>query len=497
MKSHFRLTFRLAITLALATFEFVAHAAEKQTPNIVIVFIDDMGYGDISPFATNQYSTPNLDRMAREGRKFTDFVVSSAVCSASRVALMTGCYHQRVGISGALAPSAKIGIHEDEVTIGELCQSKGYATACIGKWHLGHHAKFLPNRHGFDHYFGLPYSNDMWPLHPGNVAKLKENPAAKSDWPSLPLVEVHGDGEPVIVNADVQPRDQEQLTRQYTERATQFIRDNQSRPFFLYLPHSMVHVPLYVSDAFRGKSGAGLFGDVVMEVDWSVGQILDTLDELQLSSNTLVVFTSDNGPWLSYGDHAGHAGPLREGKGTMFEGGYRVPTLMRWSGKDGHDAHIPPGTASDRLASTIDLLPTVAALIDAPLPSHPIDGKNILPLMVGDETAQSPHEVFYCFYGNKLEAIRSDRWKLHLPHRYRTLAGRSGGSGGNPANYETAEIGIALYDLDNDPGETTDVAAQNPNIVEMLSNYAEHARFDLGDSDPQVKGLGVRPAGRL
>lgn len=497
-----KLSFAILATIALAASFSLgikpAAAATPTSPNVVIIFIDDMGYGDINPFAANDFPTPNLDRMAKQGRKFSDFVVSSAVCSASRAALMTGCYHQRVGISGALGPQSNIGINESETTIGEICKSKGYATACYGKWHLGHHAKFLPNRHGFDHYFGLPYSNDMWPLHPENVARMQRNPNAKSSWPPLPLLEAHGDGEPVVLNAEMQPKDQEQLTKQYTERATAFIRDNQSRPFLLYLPHSMVHVPLYVSDAFKGKSGAGLFGDVVMEVDWSVGQILDTLDETGLSENTLVVFTSDNGPWLSYGDHAGNAGGLREGKGTMFEGGYRVPTLMRWTGKDLSKATIPAGTHCDKLASTIDLLPTVAALIDAELPAHKIDGHDIRPLMFGGDDEKSPHDYFYCYYEKaSLQAVRTERWKLHLPHQYRTLAGRKGGTGGIPVPYDSASIGLALYDLDNDVSESKDVAAKHPEIVEELKAAAERARQDLGDSKPPVRGNGVRPAGKL
>ena len=475
-------------------------AAEQTVPpNIVIIFIDDMGYGDLNSFATNPYPTPNLDRMAKEGRKFSDFVVSSAVCSASRAALMTGCYHRRVGISGALGPKSNIGINESETTIAEICKSKGYATACFGKWHLGHHAKFLPNRHGFDHYFGLPYSNDMWPLHPENVLKLKKNPNATSDWPPLPLLEVHGDETtPRVVNADVQPKDQELLTKQYTEHATQFIRDNRERPFFLYLPHSMVHVPLYVSDQFRGKSGAGLFGDVVTEVDWSVGQVLDTLDNAGLSENTLVVFTTDNGPWLSYGDHAGHAGPLREGKGTMFEGGYRVPTLMRWTGTDLSKAKIPANSECDKLSSTIDLLPTIAALIGADLPDRKIDGHDIRPLIFDTAGAKSPHDYFYCYFEQaSLQAVRTERWKLHLPHKYRTLAGGKGGSGGVPAPYETASIGLSLYDLDNDVAESKDVAMEHPEVVADLSAAAERARLDLGDFNPAIEGKGIRPAGKL
>ncbi|WP_236622110.1 sulfatase [Novipirellula maiorica] len=399
-----------------------------------MIFIDDMGYADIHPFGDTKYPTANLDRMAAEGRRFTDFVVSSAVCSASRSALMTGCYHRRIGISGALGPKSEIGISDAETTLAEVCKSKGYATAIFGKWHLGHHPKFLPTAHGFDHYYGIPYSNDMWPLHPDFLTKRKKNPAAKSPWPKLPMISAtRGEGYE-IVNPDIQPADQEQMTKQFTQRAVDFIQSNADQPFFLYLPHPMVHVPLYASDDFKGKSGQGIFGDVVMEVDWSVGQIMDAIESIDAAENTLVIFTSDNGPWLSYGTHAGSAAPFREGKGTMFEGGYREPTLMWWKGK------IPAGTTCDKLCSSIDLLPTVAKLIGAEVPedaSRKIDGKDIRPLMFGDENASSPHDAFYCYYsGGELHAVRNERFKLTFPHRYRTLAGRSGGDGGTPSAYE-------------------------------------------------------------
>jgi len=470
----------------------VSDSKSTPPPNVVVIFIDDMAYADIGPFGAKSYATPNLDRMAAQGRRFTDFVVSSAVCSASRSALMTGCYHQRIGIDGALGPQSDMGINESEVTIAEICKARGYATACFGKWHLGHHPRFLPTNHGFDHYFGIPYSNDMWPLHPENVARLKRNPDAKSSWPPLPLLQSDAPGEVTVLNADMQPDDQKWMTRQFTERATAFIRQNANRPFFLYLPHPMVHVPLYVSPEFEGKSGAGLFADVVMEVDWSVGQILDTIRDLNIDDNTLVVFTSDNGPWLSYGDHAGSAAPLREGKGTMFEGGYRVPALMQWKGK------IPAGTTCDQLSSTIDLLPTIAGLIGADLPDHTIDGKDISPLMFGKADAKTPHEHFFCFYSPKsLHAVRTGRWKLHFPHTYRTLAGGPGGTDGQPVNYQSAKIGLALFDLQNDVGETTDVAAQHPKIVAALTAAAERMRQSLGDQFQNRQGIDVRPPGRM
>ena len=476
-------------TLCLATLCLTAIGPLKaaSTPNIVVIFIDDMGYADIGPFGATTFRTPHLDTMAAEGMRFTDFQVSSAVCSASRAALLTGCYHRRVGFQGALGPQANVGISESEVTLAEICKQRGYATAIYGKWHLGHHPKFLPTNHGFDEYFGLPYSNDMWPFHPRYVDLAPDDPKRKNNYPPLPLVE----GTKVI-DAEVTPEDQEQLTTQYTERAVEFINQNHDNPFFLYVPHSMVHVPLYVSEKFKDKSGAGIFGDVVMEVDWSVGQIVNALKKHDIDKNTLVIFTSDNGPWLSYGDHAGSAGPLREGKGTMWEGGVREPTIMRWPHV------IPAGTSCDELASTIDVLPTVAKLIGAKLPGHRIDGKDILPLMRGDSNAKSPHDVFYQYYGGgQLQSIRDRRWKLHFPHQYRTMAGRPGGTGGRPAPYSQQTTGLELYDLKNDVGETQNVVAKHPEIVARLSAAAAIARRDLGDKLTKTAGEGRRPIGRL
>ena len=449
--------------------------SKQNTPNIVIIYIDDMGYADIGAFGAKCYKTPNLDRMAREGRKFTDFYVTQAVCSASRAGLMTGCYNVRVGILGALGPKSNIGISDSEMTIAEVCKQKGYATACYGKWHLGHHEKFLPKQHGFDEYFGLPYSNDMWPYHPG-VLHLPMEERLKR-WPDLPLI----DGNKVI-NPKVTGKDQEQLTTQYTEHAVQFIQKNKDKPFFVYLPHSMVHVPLYVSEKFKGKSGAGLFGDVMLEVDWSVGQILDTLRKNELEKDTLVFFTADNGPWLNYGDHAGSAGPLREGKGTMFDGGCREAALAWMPGT------IDAGSVCKEPAMTIDLLPTIANLIGAKLPDHRIDGKDIWPLFTSD-CAKSPQEAYYLYYGNQLQAVRSGKWKLHFPHGYRTLDGRPGGTGGIPTNYSQAKIGLSLFDLEADIGETTDIKERHPEITERLSALGKTFDADLAKTK--------RPVGKL
>ncbi|MDD9866833.1 MAG: sulfatase [Verrucomicrobiales bacterium] len=458
-----------------------AVAAKKKSPNVVVIFMDDMAYADIGPFGAKAYPTPHLDRMAKEGRKFTDFYVTQAVCSASRAGLLTGCYNVRVGIFGALGPKSNNGLHANEVTLAELCKQKGYATAIYGKWHLGHHKQFLPMQHGFDDYFGLPYSNDMWPYHPG-VLHLPMKERLKR-WPHLPLIDKNE-----VINPQVSGKDQELLTTQYTERAVEFIEKNKDTPFFLYVPHSMVHVPLFVSDKFKGKSGAGLFGDVMMEVDWSVGQILETLRKHKLDKDTLVVFTSDNGPWLSYGDHAGSSGPLREGKGTMFDGGCRESTLMWWPGT------VPAGSVCSTPAMTIDILPTVAELIGAKLPAHKIDGKSIVNLVTG-KNDKSPQEAYYFYYGQQLQAIRMGKWKLHFPHGYRTMAGRPGGTGGIPTKYSQAKIGLSLFNLEEDIVESTDVKAKHPKVVAKMQALGQAMRKELGDQGK--KGSGQREAGRL
>ncbi|MDR1384303.1 MAG: sulfatase [Planctomycetaceae bacterium] len=457
-------------------------AEQSQSPNIVVIFIDDMGYADVGPFGGN-VPTPNLDRLVAEGRRFTNFIVSSPVCSASRAALMTGCYHRRVGISGALGPNANIGLNPKEETLAEICKKKGYATAIFGKWHLGHHPEFLPLSQGFDEYFGLPYSNDMWPLHP-DIVKLPPDAAArKRSFPPLHLIEGTTPQEEIVT-----PEIQKTLTTQYTERAVRFIEKNQDKPFFLYLPHSMVHVPIFVSDKFAGKSHVGLFGDVIMEIDWSVGQITETLRRLNLDKKTLVIFTADNGPWLSYGNHAGSAGVLREGKGTSFEGGVREPMIAWLPGR------IPAGTETDQLASTIDILPTVAKLIDAPLPENKIDGKDVRPLLFDEPGAKSPHDAFPIYFNQQLQAVRDSRWKLVLPHQYRTMQGQKSGENGTPGVYSQKQVKLALYDLQNDISETTDVSGEHAEIMQRLQNAAKAYLEELGERNRQ--GYGVRPVGK-
>jgi arylsulfatase A len=466
----------MALALLQGSGESVAAAASARPPNIVIIFCDDLAYGDLGVYGAKGWTTPTLDRLASEGIRFTRFYVAQPVCSASRAALLTGCYPNRVGIAGALGPSSKVGISSNEVTLGELAKQRGYATAIFGKWHLGYQPQFLPVHHGFDEYFGLPYSNDMWPKHPE---------AKPGTYPPLPLIE----GDQV---AQTMP-DQTQLTTWYTERAVRFIERNKDRPFFLYVAHSMPHVPLHVSDKFKGKSPQGLYGDVIMEIDWSVGEILGSLKKHGLDKSTLVIFTSDNGPWLSYGNHAGSAGPLREGKGTCWEGGVREPFVARWPGK------IPAGSVCDEPAMTIDVFPTVAKLIGADLPQRQIDGLDIWPLLAGDPNARNPHEAYFFYYeDNQLQAVMSGRWKLMLPHAYRTLEGQPAGRDGAPTKYVQRKIERAqLYDLATDIGEKKDLAAAHPELVKRLEAMAEKAREDLGDSLTQRVGKGVREPGRV
>lgn len=443
-------------------------------PNIVLINMDDMGYGDVSLNGATGFTTPNIDKMAGEGIVFTHFYSPQAVCSASRAGLLTGCYPNRVGFHGALDHSAKIGINPDEQTIPELLKEKGYATAAFGKWHLGHREKFLPLQHGFDEFFGIPYSNDMWPNHPVN----------KNYYPPLPLFE----GNEVIQENP----DQSQFTQNFTKRTIDFIQKNKENPFFVYLAHPMPHVPLFVSDMFKGKSEQGLFGDVIMEIDWSIGQINQTLEQLNLAENTLVIVISDNGPWMTYGNHAGSSGGLREGKGTTFEGGQRVPCVMKWKGV------TPEGAVCNYLTSGIDILPTVATLAESPMPEKKIDGVNLSQLIQGDFSTKPRTSFLYYYRRNNLEAVRKGDWKLVFEHHGRTyennIPGRDGQPGKTPEN---ALIEKGLYDLRRDPGERYNVMEFYPEKLAELEALAVEARKDLGDDLTNSEGTGRRQPGRV
>jgi arylsulfatase A-like enzyme len=443
-------------------------------PNVVIIFCDDMAYADVGCFGS-KVPTPNIDSIAKRGIRFTDFYVSQAVCSASRASLLTGCYNVRVGIFGALGPGAKIGLNPDELNLAKLCKQRGYATGIFGKWHLGSLSQFMPLRQGFDQYAGVPYSHDMWPRHP-------ETPKA---YPDLPLYQ----GQRVI-EKNPEPWS---LTGIVTRYATQFIDDHKDQPFLLYVPHPLPHVPLGVSENFAGKSGRGTYGDVIAEIDWSVGQILGALRRHGIEDNTLVMFASDNGPWTTYGDHAGDAGPLREAKATSFEGGVRVPCVMQWPGK------FPPGSVSREPLMTIDILPTIATALGVELPKdRVIDGKDLTPLLIagGQRPADRPpiHDALYFYWGEHLQAVRSGKWKLHFPHEYR-MAPEQRATGGKPNKARTGKIGLALFDLEADPGETTDLAKEHPDVVDRLKDLAQRMRADLGDSATKEQGTGRRAPG--
>ena len=462
-----------AILLTAATaFSGVAMAADYT--NIILVNLDDVGYGDFSCNGASGYLTPNIDRLAAQGMRFTHFLAVQPVSGASRAGLLTGCYSNRIGFSGAPGPDSKYGIHAEEMTMGELLKQKGYSTAIFGKWHLGCQHQFLPLQNGFDEYYGLPYSNDMWPYHPQQGEVF--------NFPDLPTYEGNE-----IIGYNL---DQSRLTTDYTMRSVNFIKKNKDKPFFLYLAHNMPHVPLAVSDKFKGKSEQGLFGDVMMEIDWSIGEIWKTVQKLGLEENTLIVITSDNGPWINYGNHAGSAAGLREAKGTTFEGGNRVPCIMYWKG------HIQAGTICNRLASNIDLFPTFAEITDAPLPERKIDGVSLLPLIEGVEGA-NPRESFVYYYNrNDLEAVTDGEFKLVFPHKHVTYEAYAPGNDGMPGKVVTAEVRASeLYDLRRDVGERYNVLHQYPERAAKLMRIADKMRQELGDDLTRVKGTENREPG--
>jgi arylsulfatase A len=460
---------KLALILAVALLLAVANPSSARAaqgnaarPNIVLIFIDDMGYGDIGPFGSTKNRTPNLDRMAREGMKLTSFY-AAPVCSVSRAQVMTGCYGQRVSIPGVFSPASRDGINKDEHTVAELMKAQGYATICLGKWHLGDQPEFLPTRHGFDQYFGLPYSNDM-------SMKAKVN--------GLPVVPLMRDDKVIeLLTGD----DQNRLTERYADEAVKFIHENKARPFFLYLPHTAVHVPIHPGDHFRDKSKNGRYGDWVEEVDWSVGKVLDTLNELKLSENTLVIFSSDNGPWLIKGKDGGEAGPLRGGKGSTWEGGMREPTIAWWPGK------IAPGSVNDAVAGNIDFLPTFVTLAGGKIPAdRVIDGRDFTPLLLG-KSHESQRDAHFYYNGYKLQAVRCGPWKL-------TVASQNEGMGKAGPSVPASLDAPRLYNLDSDIGEKTNVAAEHPEVVARLKPMVVKMASELGDGKP---GPQVRPPGRV
>ncbi|MEQ8785814.1 MAG: sulfatase [Pirellulaceae bacterium] len=446
----------LCVSCCAATFVVATSARGDERPNFVVIFADDLGYGDLACYGHKSFKTPHLDKMAQQGARLTDFYVPMPYCAPSRATILTGRYPFRHGITGNPSPDGPrprndIGIAAEEVTLAEALQEAGYATACIGKWHLGHVPQFMPRKHGFDEYLGILYSNDMRPVQLIENEKVVEYPVVQAT-----------------------------LTRRYTERALQFLDKNQDRPFFLYLPHAMPHKPLAASEEFYKRSGAGLYGDVISELDWSVGQVLAKLKELELDEKTLVIFTSDNGPWFG-----GSSGGLRGMKSRSWDGGLRVPMIARWPGK------IPAGQTIGELCGTIDVFPTLLKLADGKPPAgRTIDGRDILPVLTNK--AKSPHEALLAMRGADVMTIRDARWKLHLknPGPSRLLADVENwidprGPDGvtllapyeqyPPSAYPGAPGGdepqpMMLFDLNSDPAEQRNVLEQHPDVVARLRN---------------------------
>jgi arylsulfatase A-like enzyme len=443
-------------------------------PNVVLIVADDMGWGDLGCYGSKQNSTPHIDRLAREGMKFESFYATQAVCTSSRCALLTGCYPNRLGLGGtALPPASKVGLHPEEQTLATLLRSAGYRTGIVGKWHLGDHARFLPPAHGFDESLIVPYSNDMWP-----VGYFVGDASRRKMYPELRWIV---DGVPFGAIDDW--TDMDNLTVMQGFRATKFIRDNAGagRPFFLYLATSMPHTPLGASRDFKGK-GPTPYAETLADLDDVVGYVLAALREKGVENDTLVIFTSDNGPWLNFGRHAGVTGGFREGKGTTWEGGVRVPCIVRWPNQ------VPRGVTTPALAANLDLLPTIVAACEVAGPRRPIDGQSFLPLLKGERL--KARDVFPYYYGDKLEAIRQGRWKLHLPHTYRSYDDmKPAEHDGGPMKTQQKEIGFALFDLEADPAERNDVKDAHPEVVTQLKELAAKERAALD--------AGKRPVGRL
>jgi arylsulfatase A-like enzyme len=468
---------RILIVLTMTFLVFnVKGQKNDRLPNIIIIYIDDMGYGDVSPYNHEISYTPNFQWLAQNGLTLTDFYVSQAVCSASRSSLLTGCYSNRLGIHGALFPRSKIGLHPDEMTIADMLKARGYSTKAIGKWHLGAPKEFLPTRQGFDEYYGIPYSNDMW---------NKDRPV--KDLPPLPLIENEITIDTVI--------EQSWFTQRFTEKALEFIDRKKSGPFFLYLAHPMPHVPIYVSDKFKGKSGKGLYPDVIMEIDWSVGEIINKLKKLNIDEKTLLIVASDNGPWLPYGNHAGITKGLRESKGTSWEGGVRTPCLMYWKGK------LSKGVRISTPIMNIDILPTIAYLTGSSLPEKPIDGVNVWKVLGNDAKEKelvSLRPLFIYYNTNELQAMRWKNWKLYFPHTFNSMDGITPGNDGSRAQTKQVKLeSMELYDLINDKVEKINLASKFPEIVAQMNAMADEMRNKIGDNLKGIKGSENREPGRV
>ena len=463
------------LSTLLVVFLFGCSKSTEKSPNIVFILTDDLAYADLSSYGSEFIETPNLDKMADDGVKMTSYYAAQAVCSASRAAILTGCYPNRLGISGAFGPKSKRGINPDEFLLSEMLKENNYKTGIFGKWHLGDAEKFLPTNHGFDEFYGILFSNDMWKFHP-------ERPEGYPD--DLMLYRNETPIQSIV--------DQSDLTKDITDESIRFIEENKDNQFFLYIAHPQPHVPLFASKDFNGSTGNGLFADVISEIDFSVGRVIEALEKNNLTENTIVVFTSDNGPWLSYGDHAGSSGIYREGKGTAWEGGQRVPCIIKYP------SEIKAKTIIDEPVMGIDWMPTFSHITSSKLSTNKIDGKNIWPLLTQKEN-KSPHEELYFYYRqNELHAVRSGNWKLYFPRSYRTLNGKPGGKDGMPVKYEYNEVkSNELYNLKEDPSEMKNVYMENIEKAKELEKMGENARQELGDALTSIVGDGVRKIGTI
>lgn len=441
----------------------------ETTPNIVFILTDDLGYGDLSSYGSETINSENIDQLAKDGVKLTSYYAAQPVCSASRAAVLTGVYPNRIGIHNAFGPNSNSGINHSELTLAEMLKENGYSTGIFGKWHLGSKKEYFPTNHGFDEFYGILYSNDMWRWHPEYPEGYPEDLLLYRN--ENPIMEII---------------DQSDLTKDITSESIDFIKRNKNNPFFLYIAHPQPHVPLFVSKDFENITGNGLYADVITEIDYSVGRVLRSLEENGLTENTIVVFTSDNGPWLSYGNHSGSSGIYREGKGTTWEGGVRVPSIIKFPNK-------LKSRVIDEPVMAIDWMPTFAELTNSKLSANKIDGKNIWPLLTG-ETDSSPHEKLYFYYRvNELHSIRMNEWKIHFSRSYRSLNGRTGGVDGIPVKYEMNIIEQnELYNLKNDPRELYNVYNEFPEIAKKMEELGERARNELGDNLSGKKGMGMR-----